>query len=1425
MHNISEICRPKNTALMEEPFLLPIGPNHGDSFNRKTPTSCSEPISVPFPIKIGSKSYTTLYVCNNGLITFGDPVISYQPADFDSMTTPVIAALFEDNLNGDNFLDQMCLQDGGAYYTETMYETERICWYYWNYEPTSAINYLGFSYDYIDDARLKAEIKTFAEKPLTRAELTLGFDDCITGTLMGEDKVKYINLANNVMKREMSTSDIEVVQQLINDKFPGQIVKWGFVATWYQISPYPGRLDAFNSYQNLLFCTESPPTSDPGSFDLCYVLFDFFEIQWLYTKWERVMAGRVGINDGEGSIVELPYAGSSQLKKLYLFSNIRDPGLWLYSISQGNTPNPASIVSQGNFDVNDVFGNIACEGPLLTLEDAAWAPHSSPVEFKIQRCTLPVHTFLGAQVVGQNNLETIETDDIRYNKDTFEIFMNITWYFREPVVVILVLDTVPINVPALMKMVFFYDPTEDRKKMLEFVQDNSIISVTDGKGDDLIDKPNCAQNGIKYNKPNERPDDPGSKGPPPAKDIAIPGEGQFQYNISLEVDGDTEIIRLHICFANFTLPMKIEKTEETNAEYTCSDWDEQERTKDYSECEEKLEEVRGCPRQPSGLSHPEREDAWWAEREVLTGANENRWKYDICCSQENTEESEQMKKMGFCDPKKCEFNSGATFCIQSPQEKCKEKNSQKTIYVSNQCCYRDVSYTVIEYKRKKVCGWIRRILRWFSFGLVNRCKWKTVVVRVEKRDRSLILSGEGSGYMSVQKNSLYNVVPYYYDQIRAYERCTTGSAPSNGLELFKRHRKTIIAEYKPRRSVFPRGDPSIPTLDGLQYPFMGIGVYTLLESSLEESTAIQASMRRLGNGTVFSGLALSYPNHSLECYIDSRGEFSYALNGYKMTLDGPKDYILHGFSVTRNTNNKHFTFELLENSLSLQVIITDNYLNFVITPPDEFRSNMDGLLGHFDGDSSNDFTAKDGTVVPVGSDPYVIHDQFGETWKVEESDWLFNLYAHSVQIKNDTENGVGFVPVLEPHFASDGKRIEAENACDNNKHCLLDVYLAGIGMADNYKALEETSRNVNFWNEVRIVMDSNGTLNFSQASLDVFNDPTSNFTSGTNTTLFDNSTSINLQTLPPGLEHIENGTIFNRTDTRFDMFPTLEPEGPAETTSATNSQPVSTTAPEATAGSPSGANIEFASTAAPEAPAGSTSGANIELASTTAPEAPAGSTSGANIELASTAAPEAPAGSTSGANIELASTAAPETPAGSTSGANIELASTAAPEAPAGSTSGANIELASTAAPEAPAGSTSGANIELASTAAPEAPAGSTSGANIELASTATPEAPSGTTYEKPSSENEDSSSSEDGKSSLEGWKIALVVMASLIGAVVAVGASIAIISMLVMKNAVTPGGMQQPQSRYYENHDNLNEPNSRENTNMTRSQIFDNSI
>ena len=404
---------------------------------------------------------------------------------------------------------------------------------------------------------------------------------------------------------------------------------------------------------------------------------------------------------------------------------------------------------------------------------------------------------------------------------------------------------------------------------------------------------------------------------------------------------------------------------------TCSDWDESESRKDYSDCEDRLHKTWGCPRQPSEIKHPTRSDIWWAEKEVATGPikeGSDWWKYDICCTKENTEEQELMKKLGYCDPAKCEFNEGAHLCIQSPQMFCREKNSQKLLLVSNQCCYRNHVYYVTETGRTRRCTFLRRFLSWFSFGFFKACKllpWSKTTRHV---DNSLITSGVGSGSMLTQMASLYNIVSYYYVNLLPYEACTTSST---GLEVFKKHRPTITGHFKPRQSVMPVGDPSVPTLDGLRYPFMGVGVYTLLQSYLEDSTVIQTSMRRLGNGTVFSGLALFYPNHSLECYINSGGEFSYALNGYKMTLDGPKQFILHGFSINRNTNNKHFTFELLENNLKLQVIITDNYLNFVITPPDEFRANMDGLLGHFDGDSSNDFTAK-GKYLTIFANQFVI---------------------------------------------------------------------------------------------------------------------------------------------------------------------------------------------------------------------------------------------------------------------------------------------------------------------------------------------------------------------------------------------------------------------------------------------------------------------
>ena len=49
-----------------------------------------------------------------------------------------------------------------------------------------------------------------------------------------------------------------------------------------------------------IFCFSWPVVDNV--YEMCFVLFDFFDIQWLYTRWEQINTGRSGINDGEGKI-------------------------------------------------------------------------------------------------------------------------------------------------------------------------------------------------------------------------------------------------------------------------------------------------------------------------------------------------------------------------------------------------------------------------------------------------------------------------------------------------------------------------------------------------------------------------------------------------------------------------------------------------------------------------------------------------------------------------------------------------------------------------------------------------------------------------------------------------------------------------------------------------------------------------------------------------------------------------------------------------------------------------------------------------------------------------------------------------------------------------------------------------------------------
>ena len=132
----------------------------------------------------------------------------------------------------------------------------------------------------------------------------------------------------------------------------------------------------------------------------------------------------------------------------------------------------------------------------------------------------------------------------------------------------------------------------------------------------------------------------------------------------------------------------------------------------------------------------------------------------------------------------------------------------------------------------------------------------------------------------------------------------------------------------------------------------------MLKSDLKVPTNFQVSTRRVGNGTVFSGFVITHNDNKLECAINENATFEAAINGENLTFgDVVKEYTLSNISVKESEDLKTFTFEFVQPGLVVRVVILQDFLNLMISVPPTFKHHMNGLMGYYDGSTTNDFTA------------------------------------------------------------------------------------------------------------------------------------------------------------------------------------------------------------------------------------------------------------------------------------------------------------------------------------------------------------------------------------------------------------------------------------------------------------------------------------
>ncbi|XP_052721310.1 uncharacterized protein LOC128192563 [Crassostrea angulata] len=260
-----------------------------------------------------------------------------------------------------------------------------------------------------------------------------------------------------------------------------------------------------------------------------------------------------------------------------------------------------------------------------------------------------------------------------------------------------------------------------------------------------------------------------------------------------------------------------------------------------------------------------------------------------------------------------------------------------------------------------------------------------------------------------------------------------------------------------RRSPFSAawffGDPHITTLDGHQYTFNGYGEYTMMRINKETDFELQA---RTDLATNENGTTINATIFSAFVAKDHTG----ARVQVAMSRKRDKMYILgDGRDLTRNFENQNFTYitkflslrldnrtvvaSFLNSSITVKVGLGVRFLTCEAVVDNAYNGSVTGLMGNFDGNSSNDFVLPNGTTLTGSSvkSERNIYINFGQAWSVTENT---SIFQYDTDLSHSDFHHPEFLPLFIDEF-SEEKRNRSKVACggSENQACIFDFLATG----------------------------------------------------------------------------------------------------------------------------------------------------------------------------------------------------------------------------------------------------------------------------------------------------------------------------------------------------------------------------------------------
>ncbi|XP_078687900.1 mucin-like protein isoform X2 [Branchiostoma floridae x Branchiostoma belcheri] len=383
------------------------------------------------------------------------------------------------------------------------------------------------------------------------------------------------------------------------------------------------------------------------------------------------------------------------------------------------------------------------------------------------------------------------------------------------------------------------------------------------------------------------------------------------------------------------------------------------------------------------------------------------------------------------------------------------------------CCYTPVRWYYVR----------RWYYSWWSGRYVSYYSWF-------RTGGFLIRWGRDAGHVIVDWN----------DDHIAQRKCCQESYSNCHLFRYRRPTNRCWGYRPPWRRWF-WGDPHIITLDGKGYTFNGLGEYLLFHVDDGNYTAqVQARTNKApgsDKATVFTAVVVSENNGlGIQLNINNQSEA-----GMDLYINGTLQDIL----VYDNTTSNHTLLEdvlfsrpttnsfkiQLSSGVSLTTTSEKNMLAVVVSAPDEYMNSTQGLLGYWDGDETNDFTAFNGSVLHVNSSESDIFKYFGQSFQLTEEDGRLKTRFHylegeSLESLRDTSFSPGFTDAVT--FDDPELEAQARAICGDDQNCLFDISQTGdpsVGETTKTQSdtlTEENNQLANFPPEVDGPDEVNATM-------------------------------------------------------------------------------------------------------------------------------------------------------------------------------------------------------------------------------------------------------------------------------------------------------------------------------------------------------------